>query len=326
MDLLMEILLEFILEGYVEIIEHFLPNNKLKKWQCALIKITCLIIALACAIFIIIGFCLVAEDKVVQGIWLIGVGAFLLAVQIAVAVIASKIKRKEPSMREKIESINEYVREVERQTGRKIYVCGATKTRNVDEINQAIAYGLTIVGENRAQEFRDKHELISKTAEQHFIGHLQSNKIKYVVGKATLIHSCDSVEIATEISNYAKKLGITQDLLIEINISGEEDKHGFLPEQVFSAVEQLKNLENLRFRGVMTVLPHLPEANLVPYCERMKQFFDSLKENYFKDDFIYLSMGMSEDYKIAVKCGANMIRLGRAIFGERTTAKTKEEN
>lgn len=325
MDLLLEILLEFLLEGYVEIIEYFLPN-KIKKWQKVLIKIACVLVAVPCIFLIIIGACIVTEDKPKTGGWLIGIGCVLLAVQIAVGVIASKIKRKEPSMREKIDSICEYVREVEQQTGRKIYVCGATKTRSVDEINQAIAYGLSIVGENRAQEFRDKHEFISKKAEQHFIGHLQSNKIKYVVGKAKLIHSCDSVELATEISHYAKKLDITQDVLIEINISGEEDKHGFLPEQVFGAIEQLKTLENIRFRGVMTVLPHLPEVNLIPYCERMKQFYDILKADFFGDNFIYLSMGMSEDYKIAVKCGANMIRLGRAIFGERATGKKVEDD
>ena len=218
---------------------------------------------------------------------------------------------------ENVKRINAYIKECEEKTGRKIFLVGATKTRTIAEINAGIEAGLSIVGENRPQEFRDKFSLISPLAEKHFIGHLQANKVKYVVGKASLIHSCDSLETARAISAYAKKTGIVQDVLIEINIAGEADKHGFAPEGLNSASESLKTIDNLRFRGLMTVLPHIEKSLLPPYLKKMKNLFDALKESVFGEEFEYLSMGMSEDYEISIEYGANMIRLGRAIFGER---------
>lgn len=211
--------------------------------------------------------------------------------------------------------INEYLLDVEKATGRHIHLVGATKTRTAEEINFAVDCGLKIVGENRAQEFRDKLPLVSDLAEKHFIGHLQANKIKYVVGKASLIHSCDSVELAREVSLYASRLGVVQDMLIEVNIAGEESKHGFLKDELLSSVSLLKSLSNVRFRGLMTVLPH--DLRAKSCAEAMKRLYDRL--NGELANFDILSMGMSEDYKIAIRHGGNMIRLGRAIFGERRT-------
>lgn len=228
-------------------------------------------------------------------------------------------------MKEKIDCITEYLSGIHAQTGTKVHLVAATKMRTVDEINAAISYGVKIVGENRAQEFRDKHAFISPEAEQHFIGHLQANKIKYVVGRASLIHSCDSLSLANEVSLYAERLGVVQDMLIEVNISRDSSKHGVNPNDVFELAKQLKTVKNVRFRGVMAVLPHVSEEKLVPYCREMKDIFDSLKQGVFGEDFVYLSMGMSEDYKIAIENGANMIRLGRAIFGDRPLAVKQEE-
>ncbi len=203
------------------------------------------------------------------------------------------------------------------ELGRDICLVGATKTRTAEEINAAISAGLKMVGENRPQEFRDKFPLISPDAEKHFIGHLQENKVKYVVGKASLIHSCDGLPLAYEISRQAKKLGVVQDVLIEVNIAGEADKHGFLTDEVFNAAQKLKSIENLRFRGLMTVLPHVETEAARPFALHAQDIFVKLKEKVFGDDFKYLSMGMSEDYELAIDCGSNMVRLGRAIFGER---------
>ena len=213
------------------------------------------------------------------------------------------------------------IKDLELQYNRKIYLVGATKTRTPEQINIAIENGLKIVGENKPQEFRDKYEFISKNAEQHFIGHLQSNKIKYVVGKAKIIHSCDSFSLAEEISRFAVKNEVVQELLIEVNISGEADKHGFSPKELYVVAPLLKKLNNLRFKGVMTVLPNVNEQELTPYCEKMQEIYHRLNDEIFDGDFEFLSMGMSGDYLTAIKHGANMIRLGRAIFGERDYTK-----
>jgi len=215
-----------------------------------------------------------------------------------------------------LKAVLKQIEGLEARYGRKIYLVGATKTRTAEEINLAVANGLKIVGENKPQEFRDKHLLINPDAEQHFIGHLQANKVKYVVGKASLIHSCDSLSLAEEISRRAKALNVVQDVLIEVNISAEENKHGFAPSSLSDTVDKLKSIDNLCFRGVMTVLPNVSSDLLPPYCKKMQEIFSSLK-GAFGEQFDLLSMGMSNDYLVALEYGANMIRLGRAIFGER---------
>ena len=220
-----------------------------------------------------------------------------------------------------VKEILAYISEEEKRLGRRISLVGATKTRTPDEINDAVKAGLEAVGENRPQELRDKLPLISPEAEIHFIGHLQKNKVKYVVGKASLIHSCDSLDLAEAISAYAKERGITQDMLIEVNISKEPDKHGFSAGGIFAAAEKLKKLDNVRFRGLMTVLPHVETTLLPPYCIKMKELFDKLKADVFGEDFNVLSMGMSEDFKTAINYGSNMVRIGRGIFGERDYGK-----
>ena len=215
-----------------------------------------------------------------------------------------------------VKKILEFLRAAEEKYGRRIYLVGAVKTRTAGEIAAAAEAGLEIAGENRPQEIRDKFPFYPPGVEKHFIGHIQPNKVKYVVGKASLIHSCDSMEFAAAANAYAKKTGVVQDVLIEINISREKDKHGFLSENAFDAATELKTLENLRFRGLMTALPRLPADKLAPYCKEMKELFDKIKDGIFPD-FEFLSMGMSEDYETAIAFGANMVRIGRGIFGER---------
>lgn len=200
--------------------------------------------------------------------------------------------------------------------GEPITLVGATKMVDVDTINQAISFGLKKVGENKVQEFNLKHEQIVG-AEQHFIGHLQTNKVKYLVGKVSLIHSVDSIKLAQEIDRIAKKKNVVQDVLIEINIGGELSKSGFSIDNAFDSVNEIaKSFDNVNVLGLMAMLPHSEDKEfLSSLCKKMRSLFDSLKEIGL--NLKHLSMGMSNDYLIAIQNGSNMIRLGTSIFGKR---------
>ena len=200
--------------------------------------------------------------------------------------------------------------------GEPITLVGATKMVDVDTINEAIKLGLKVVGENKVQEFNAKH-LNIVGAEQHFIGHLQTNKVKYLVGKVSLIHSVDSVKLAEEINRIATKREVVQDVLIEVNVGGELSKSGFSLDDAYENVLNIaKQFENISVVGLMAMLPHTDdEKYLVELCTKMRNLFDTLKNSELP--FKYLSMGMSQDYIIAIKNGSNMIRLGTSIFGKR---------
>ncbi|MBQ7349192.1 MAG: YggS family pyridoxal phosphate-dependent enzyme [Clostridia bacterium] len=200
--------------------------------------------------------------------------------------------------------------------GEEITLIGATKTMSVEIINRAVALGLKVVAENRVQEFRDKCELISPAAKQHFIGHLQTNKVKYLVGKVELIHSVDSVHLAEEINRVAQNKNTVQDILIEINVGGELSKSGFSLENAKDAVKQVSAYKNLKIKGLMAMLPRSDDSEFLSnLCKKMRELYDHLKTQGF--EMKYLSMGMSNDYQIAIKNGSNAIRLGRTIFGDR---------
>ena len=205
--------------------------------------------------------------------------------------------------------------------GEEITLVGATKTIDVETINLAIKSGLKVVAENRVQEFNQKSEFI-KGASQHFIGHLQTNKVKYLVGKVELIHSVDSVKLANEISCCAVKRNVVQKILIEVNVGGELSKSGFSPDNVIEQVEEISKLSGIEVVGLMAMLPKTDDENLKEkLCLQMREIFDKLKAQGLP--FIYLSMGMSGDYKTAIKCGSNMIRLGSYIFGQRNYGDTQ---
>ena len=186
--------------------------------------------------------------------------------------------------------------------GEKITLVAATKTRTPEEINEAIAAGVTDIGENRVQEFRDKFDLV-RGANRHFIGHLQTNKIKYLIGKCYLIHSLDRFDLAEELQKRAEKADWTADCLIEVNIGNELSKSGF-------------SLENVHIRGLMGMLPICEDTqHLRSLCLSMRKIYDTIKEQ--DENICYLSMGMSGDWKLCVECGSNMIRLGTSLFGPR---------
>ena len=199
--------------------------------------------------------------------------------------------------------------------GEKITVVGATKTRTPEEINEAIDLGLSDVGENRAQEFRDKFDLL-KPCNYHFFGTLQKNKVKYLVGKACLIQSVASVEVAEEISRLSVLKNVRSDILLELN-QGESRKSGFSYDEILRAFREISALPSVNVKGIMTVLPLFADTDekRAEICLQTRKLYDILKRE--SEGVSVLSMGMSEDYPVAVRCGSNMIRIGRLIFGER---------
>ena len=203
--------------------------------------------------------------------------------------------------------------------GEKITLVAATKTRTAEEINRAIKAGVSVIGENKVQEFRDKYELVHG-AERHFIGHLQTNKVKYLVGRCELIHSVDRDELAEKISEQAKKAGVVQNVLMQVNIGCEETKGGYPLDGAKENYLRLKNTAGLRLKGLMAMLPlSTDEGYLAALTDEMRALLDELKKD--DNNAQILSMGMSGDYKLCIAHGANTVRLGTVIFGERDYRK-----
>ena len=204
---------------------------------------------------------------------------------------------------------------LENNLGEKITLVGATKTVSTDIINKAVKLGIRDIGENKAQEFCEKYPHFPP-ATYHFIGHLQTNKVKMIVGKAHLIHSVDSVDLIKAINKQAKKLQIVQNILLEVNIAKDPNKHGFYENDLQNALQECKLCENLKVVGLMTVLPKCDNNDkLSNLCLQMRRLYDIIKAE--NKDFTYLSMGMSGDYQVAIQNGSNMIRIGSLLFGER---------
>ena len=207
------------------------------------------------------------------------------------------------------------------KSGRKpsdITLLAATKTVDVNVINHAVESGIKYIGENRVQEFLSK-EPDYLPVHKHFIGHLQTNKVKDIVGRVELIHSVDSFRLAKEISKQSAKLGITSDILIEINVGGEQSKFGFSPDNALEGAIEISALQNLRIKGLMAIPPVCEEpAQNVKFFDKLYKLFIDIKGQKIDNSNIdILSMGMSDDYEAAIACGANMVRLGTALFGRR---------
>ena len=207
--------------------------------------------------------------------------------------------------------------------GEKITLLGATKFVPIDKINEAIKAGLTDIGENKAQEFRDKFGFYRECV-KHFIGTLQENKLKYVVGKADFIDSVSSLELAVAINEKAAAKGICQKVMIEINGGEEESKTGATIDTAKALYKSIINLNHIKLIGIMAMLPAGKTDDELAYlCEKARGFYEEIRLS--SPDVKTLSMGMSGDYKTAIKHGSNMIRLGRAIFGERSQNITQEQ-
>lgn len=230
------------------------------------------------------------------------------------------------SIRENIAAIRAQIDAAARETGRTgadITLVGASKMNGAAACQEAIAAGIDALGENRVQEMTAKlAEDAYRGAPLHFIGHLQRNKVKQVVGKATLIQSIGSPELLAEVDRQAEKLGIVQDILLEVNIGGEEAKSGFAPDAVEQAVAQAKTLAHVRVRGLMTIPPAdaTREENMA-YFEKVRALYVDISRKMYDNGLEYLSMGMSGDFADAIRAGANMVRVGSAIFGARDYSK-----
>ena len=203
----------------------------------------------------------------------------------------------------------------------EITLCAATKVQSDDSIRQTIAAGVTVCGENRVQELvahLSAHAY--EGAQVHFIGHLQTNKVKQVVGHVSLIHSVDSEHLLQAIDHQADKLGIVQDILLEVNIAGEESKGGCTPEEAQALAALSQTMDHVRLCGLMAIPPisQAPGANR-PFFAAMRQLFVDIKGKMGdnQSDMSCLSMGMSEDYQDAIAEGATLVRVGTAIFGPR---------
>lgn len=226
------------------------------------------------------------------------------------------------SISENIQTIRKEIEDICRQKNmdpKDITLIAVTKTIDVARIKDAIDAGIGHVGENKVQEILDKYDAIKDIANIHLIGHLQSNKVKYIIDKVKLIHSVDSMKLMDEIDKRAKKSGVIADILIQVNVAHEDTKFGIDIAEVDNYVEYASKLENIKVKGLMTIAPFLEDVEKTrPIFRALKEKFDELSsKEYSNVEMKYLSMGMTNDYKIALEEGSNMIRVGTGIFGKR---------
>lgn len=191
-----------------------------------------------------------------------------------------------------------------------------TKTVAPEAVNHAVYCGISLLGENRVQEYLSKREYYDPSATVHFIGHLQTNKVKYIIEDMDLIHSVDSVHLAKEINRQAARIGKVQNILVEVNIGTEASKSGVLPNAVLPLIEEISVLPNLRVKGLMTIPPAGENEKFL--FEMQQLYLDIRSKNVDNIDMGILSMGMSDDYAKAIQYGSTLVRIGSALFGART--------
>lgn len=218
------------------------------------------------------------------------------------------------ALKDNLKEIHQKISAAAKRCGRdenEITLICVSKTIDADTINEAFNLGERVFGENRVQELTEKYPLVNGDAHWHLIGHLQTNKVKYVVGKAELIHSVDSLHLAKAINAQAERQGICQNILLEVNISGEESKYGLTTEEIPTIIKEIASLKGLSFKGFMTMAPlYAEEKEIRDIFSKAKKLFDEYKP-YGAE---VLSMGMSQDFEIAVEEGATCVRVGRSIF------------
>lgn len=226
------------------------------------------------------------------------------------------------SIEENITEVKRRVEEAAKKAGRNpedVLILAVSKTIDVPRIKEAVQCGLNSLGENRVQEIMDKYEPMGEGINWHLIGHLQTNKVKYIIDKVCLIHSVESLKLAEEINKKAEKAGIIMDILVEVNISDEESKFGIKPEDCESFIRELSKMKNINVKGLMTVAPFTenPEENRV-YFKGLKDLLVDINNKKIDNiNMSELSMGMTGDFEVAVEEGATIVRVGTGIFGER---------
>ena len=219
-----------------------------------------------------------------------------------------------------LEIINKKIKKAALRADRnpeEIKLVAVAKTATIEQIEEAIKAGVKIIGENKVQEAKEKYQIITADIEWHLVGHLQTNKVKYAVEIFDCIHSVDSIKLAEEIDKRSLQFGKTTNVLVEVNVSGEETKCGIKPEEVEPFLKELSKFSRIRVRGLMTIAPIVEDKEEVrPYFRKLRELSKEIKSKNIKNVRMdYLSMGMSEDFEIAIEEGANMVRIGRGIFG-----------
>lgn len=241
--------------------------------------------------------------------------------------MGDKIMEKEYlTIRENLDIINENIEHACKNVGRAndVILLGATKMNSADRINCAISHGLKFIGENKVQELLEKYDGINREdVTIHFIGHLQSNKVKYIIDKVDMIQSLDSLSLAKEIDKQAHKHNLKMKVLVEINVGMEESKSGISPNAVEEFLREVVKFENIQVMGLMAIPPIMTDedAQRKIFREIYKIFVDISQKNIHNISMMYLSLGMSDDYSLAVEEGANLVRVGSALFGRRNYSK-----
>jgi pyridoxal phosphate enzyme (YggS family) len=237
-------------------------------------------------------------------------------------MMADELTLENASLTERLDMVRENIRAACRRAGRdvsEVELVAVSKTKPVSDIQVVYDAGIREFGENKVQEMNEKQAVLPSDINWHMIGHLQRNKVKNVVGTTKLIHSVDSIRLAEEISREAQKKQCVADILLEVNVAGEETKFGFTPEETLAAAEEVGRLPGLHVKGLMTSAPFVENAEENrKYFRKLRELaVDIRKKNIDNVDMVFLSMGMTNDYAVAVEEGATHVRVGTAIFGSR---------
>nr|WP_294492271.1 YggS family pyridoxal phosphate-dependent enzyme [uncultured Mediterraneibacter sp.] len=225
-------------------------------------------------------------------------------------------------LKENLEAVEEKIQAACKRAGRdrdEVTLIAVSKTKPVEMLREAYDLGVRIFGENKVQEIRDKYEALPKDIQWHMIGHLQTNKVKYIADKVELIHSVDSLKLAETIEKEAVKHNRVIDILLEVNVAREASKFGLAMEEVIPLFNKIGKLPHLRVRGLMTIAPFVenPENNRAIFADLHKLYVDIKEKNIDNGTVSILSMGMTNDYEVAIEEGATMVRIGTGIFGAR---------
>lgn len=219
-------------------------------------------------------------------------------------------------------SIKENLNEIVNGLKDNVTLLAVSKTKPVEDIREAYDFGIRDFGENKVQELIKKQPELPDDIRWHLIGHLQRNKVKYIVGKVYLIHSLDSIRLLNEIEKRYKAENLIANTLIQINIGEEESKTGIYVKDIYNLIEACEKCKNVRVKGIMSVIPKGNEESCRYYFKKLRNIFDNLKKKNLKNiSMDILSMGMTHDYKIAMEEGSNLVRIGQGIFGKRDYSK-----
>lgn len=228
-------------------------------------------------------------------------------------------------LKDQLQEVESRIQEACKRAGRsrdEVTLIAVSKTKPVETLKEAYDLGVRIFGENKVQELTEKYEALPKDIRWHMIGHLQTNKVKYIIDKTELIHSVDSLKLAQTIEKESAKHDLIADILLEVNVAEEESKFGMKLEEVIPFMEKISDFSHIRVRGLMTIAPFVedPEENRAVFADLHKLYVDIKEKNIDNGTVSILSMGMTNDYEVAIEEGATMVRVGTGIFGARNYA------